>query len=271
MRHVKTIALCLAAAFALSAMATAASASAETLPEVYQCVKAKKEGKTYLGHYNGKKCEESTKVEKGGKYELEPWNAAGKGGPTKVKKFKGKSSPSFLEVHELGPVKCPKGTDEGEFTGPKTVGNIEVTFTKCELNKHPCSNTATAGEIKTNTLKGEIGYYDEEEGKSVARKVGLDLTAQSSAFEAENIQCASINLRVHGSVIGEIAPPYNVFTKEVKLKFRQSNGIQAIQSFEGLEPDFLETESCGVECFTTGESGQSGEATNKGEELELKA
>jgi hypothetical protein len=272
MRHLKTIALSLTVIFALSATVAAAGASA-ALPEIYQCAKAKKEGKTYLGHYSGKKCEASTYHAEGGqKYELEPWNAAGKGGASKVKKFKGKSGAAFLEIVGLGPVKCSKGTDTGEFTGPKTAGNIEVTFTGCELNKIPCKNTATEGEIATKTLKGEIGYYDEENGKAVPRKVGLDLTPQTGLYEAEEVRCSTLLLRVTSSVIGEVVPPYNVFTKEVKLKFQQSAGKQAIQSFEGMPKDTLLTETWNGTSWNPGaESGQSGEAVGKGEELELKA
>lgn len=274
MRHLKTIALTLTAIFALSATVAAAGASAETLPEVYQCVKAKKEGKPakYVGHYSGKKCEESTYHAEGGqKYELEPWNAAGKGG--KVKQFKGKSSAAFLEVVGLGPVKCKKGSDTGEFTGPKTVGKVNVIFTGCELNTKPCHNTPTSGEIKTKTLKGEIGYFDETFGKPHAQGVGIDLTPETGIFEAEGVECSTLLLRVTGSVIGEVEPPYNVFTKEVKLKFEQAAGKQAIQSFEGLPKDTLLTETWNGTGWNEpgAESAQSGEAVNKGEELELKA
>lgn len=279
MRHLRILGLALTAAFALAAIGTATASAA--LPEVLQCAKAKKEGKTYLGHYSGKKCEASTYHAEGGqKYELEPWNAAGKGGQSKVKKFTGKSGIAFLEIYHVGPVTCKKGADTGEFTGPKTVGNVNVTFTGCELDKASCSSGVTAGEIKTKTLKGTIGYFDEEFKKPVAKAVGIDLSAQEAGGYLAEFSCALALFRVSDSVIGEVKAPYNVFTKEVKLHFSQADGEQGIQSFEGEAKDTLCTETLGADewhaCHTesephAGESGQSGEAENKGEELELKA
>jgi hypothetical protein len=289
MRRFKIVGLCLVAVFALSAIASA-TASAE-LPEVVQCVKAAKVGKKYTGHYNDKKC--TSKDEAGeGKYELEPWNLGsktektGKGG--KLKKFKGKSGTAFLEVVGLGPVTCSKGADEGEFTGPKTVGNINVTFTGCELNKIKCeSEGAKVGEIKTTTLKGEIGYFDERFETAVTKGVAIKLSAQSGVLLAEHVSCGSILFQVKASVIGEVEPPYNTFTKEVKLKFQQSSGHQAIRRLEGepipeeeIEHVGAPTETGSILCTELWggsgwngclQSAQSGEATNKGEELELKA
>lgn len=278
MRHLKIVSLCLAAAFAVAALG-AATASA-SLPAVYQCVTAKKVGKKYVGHYLDKKCSKPAspaEIEEGkkNKYELEEWNEAGKGGASKVKEFKGKSGTAFLEIKGVGPIKCKKGSDTGKFTGPKTVGDINVTFTGCELNKVKCQTTATLGEIKTKTLKGEIGYVDEVFGTPVEHTtVGIDLTPESGAYEAEDILCEASKLRVTGSVIGEVLPPYNVFTKEVKLRFQQSAGKQAIQNLEGMPKDTLLTETwSGIaeEYNPPIESAQSGEAANKGEELELAA
>jgi hypothetical protein len=286
MRHVKIVGLCLVAVCALSAVASASASAA--LPEVMQCVKAAKT-KTkpphYTGGYNGKKCETVNATHEGA-YELEPWNLGSKtektGKQGKVKKFKGKSGTAFLEVVGLGPITCSKGSDEGEFTGPKTVGNISVIFTGCELNKIKCSNTATAGEIKTDTLKGTIGYFDERFEKAVAKGVGVELTAQTGVLLAEEIGCGSILVQVKASVIGEVETPYNVFTKEVKLKFQQAAGRQAIQNFEGepIPPFNPPTETGTILCTELWggsgwngclQSSQSGEAVNKGEELELKA
>lgn len=75
--------------------------------------------------------------------------------------------------------------------------------------------------------------------------------------------------RLSGSLIGEIVPPYNVFTKEVKLRFAQSGGKQAIQTFEGLEKDTLLAEHWdGFEWVPVGEFDVSGESISKGEELQ---
>lgn len=276
MRHFKIGSLCLVVAFVLAALG-AATASA-SLPAVYQCVKAQKVGKKYVGHYTNKTCStlaSSKEIEEGktNKYELEEWNEAGKGGASKVKAFKGKSGTAFLEIRKVGPITCKKGSDTGKFTGPKTVGEVNVTFTGCELDKASCSNTGKAGEIKTKTLKGEIGYVSEVFGKPVEQTtVGIDLTPQSGEYEAEEILCALARLRVTGSVIGEVLPPYNVFTKVVKLRFQQSAGKQAIQSLEGMPKDTLLAETWDGSEWNPGEGfAASGEIVMKGEELELKA
>ncbi len=294
MRHLKIVSLCLVAAFALAAVA--ATTASATLPEVLQCAKAKKETvewkegtKTkkkavYTGAYNNKKCSEPNSTDvyriKGahpgpeGKYELEPWNAEGKGGQSKVKEFTGKGGTSFLEIVKLGQVECTKGSDTGFFTGPKQVGDVNVIFTGCHLNEYKCKSAgAGEGEIKTYTLKGEIGFVGEKFGVPVSQTtVGVDLTPESGEYLAEFV-CQTDPFRVSGSVIGEVEAPYNVFTKEVKLKFEEAGGVQAIKSFEGMPEDTLTTETWNGSSFNKpgSESGQSGEAVNKGEELELAA
>lgn len=263
--------VCLSGAFALSPV-VATGASAETLPAFYQCVATKKVGKPakYAGHYSGKHCEETTYDAEGGqKYELEPWNEADKG--RNVKTFKAKAKVSYLEVRGIGPITCSKSRDTGEVTGPKTLGDIQIVLTGCVLNKVQCHNTATANEIVTKALKGEVGYFDEVFGKPVARRVGLDLTPESGSKEVVEVECERIPLWVEGSVIGEVVPPYNVFTKETTLKFEQSAGRQAIQSLEGMPNDTLLTqEPCDFWCPPI-ETSMSGELGNKGEELDLRA
>lgn len=281
MRNLRILGVALAAAFALAAIGTATASAA--LPEVLQCGHAKLVAKKYTGKYDNSKCvppkteTEKKAVEKGeGKYEIEPWNLGSKtektGKEGVVKTFTGKSGIAFLEIYHLGPVKCTKGSDTGQATGPKTVGNITVIFTGCELTKNTCSNTTKAGEIKTKPLKGTIGYFDEEFKLPVTKAVGIELSAEEPGGYLAEFSCSTVKLRVSQSVIGEVKPPYNVFTKEVKLSFRQASGEQAIQSFEGEAKANLLTETFNGNEWNPGvESGQSGEAVNKGEELELEA
>jgi hypothetical protein len=268
------VGLCLVVTCALSAL-VATSASAEALPEFYQCAATKKVGKPakYVGHYSGKHCEESSYDTEGGqKYEFEPWNEAGKGGANKVKEFKGKRGTSFFEIVGLGPIACSKSRDTGEVTGPKTLGEIQIVLTGCELNRISCkSEGALAGEIRLNPLKGEVGYFDEVFGKPETRGVGVDLMPESGSREAEGIRCSTLLLWIEGSVIGEVVPPYNVFTKEVKLRFTESAGKQAIQSFEGVPQDTLLTGVWAGWWEPPIGTGLSGEVKNKGEDLELKA
>jgi hypothetical protein len=293
MRHVRIVGLSLVAVLALSA-GIAASASAETLPAIYECAKAPKETvewkegtklkkkAVYTGAFNDKKCSEPNTTDvyriKGeqvghkagpeGKYEFQPWNLEAKKGIVKV--FKGKGAGSNLDVVGLGEITCTSSSDEGYFTGPKTAGKIKVTFKGCEVDGEKChSASAAAGEIKTNTLDGEIGYINEAK-----KEVGADLKPESSPNEAE-FACGvlPLNVLVKGSVIG-VAEPINKFSKEATLTFERLGTTQLPTKLEGGLPDTLVVETCGA-CNPVGsgekESGMQSKVTNKGEELELVA
>lgn len=277
MRHLRIVALCLTALFALGATAVA-SASAETLPEIWECAKAAKEGKIYKGHYSGKKCEESTYHKEGGqKYEFQPF------ANPKPKTFKAKGGPANLSIENVSTVSCAKSAAEGHFSGPKTVSDILATFTHCETAGLKCENTAEEGEVKTEPLTAVIGFFDESKGKPVPQEVGVDLSAEKETeggyYEA-HLHCGSVppilNLRVKGSVIGEVVPgpksAYDKFAKEVELNFEEIGGKQAIQKFETGLTDTLITETC-KGCTPTApedNSAESTETTGKGEYLYLK-
>jgi hypothetical protein len=253
-------------ALAVCAVATATAQAAE--PALFECHLLKENTKTkaFEGKYvKGCKVEATEKqiTEKLNKYEIE--EGAGKG-----KVFKGKSKGANLEVKGVGGVSCTSSTDTGKFTGPKAASDIVVVFKGCELAHHKCDNTAIAGEIKTNPLKAEIGYV---EGGKAAHEVGAALSAEAGTFEAE-FTCAELTLRVSGAVVGLVTSPKNAFTKEAKLLFEQSAGVQRIKKLEGGAELHLATEvktSAGGEFGAAAESGESVESTSKGEELELKA
>jgi hypothetical protein len=266
MRHLKIITLCLFALCALGAT-TAAVASAE-LPEIYECAKAAKEGKVYKGHYSSKKCEASSFHETGGqKYEFQPFAKA------KPKTFKGKGGTANLSIENVSTVSCSKSTETGHFSGPKTASDFVAIFSSCETAGEKCGNTSKAGEVKTNALTAEIGYVS---GKGTEHPiVGALLRPESGKYLAE-FHCEgtpTLNLRVKGAVIGEVVPPYNHFTKEVTLDFKETGGKQVIQKFEGGVQEVLITETC-KGCEPTApedNSAESTEGTGKGEELYLKA
>lgn len=256
----------LAAVAALVFAAVAAASASAAEPALYECATAAKVGKKYTGTYTDKKCSvEATEAEKAegkkNKYEL-------KEGIGKGKEFKGKGVGANLEVVTLGGVACSSSSDVGKFTGPKAAGGVVVTFKGCELSGHKCENTGKAGEVKTNALKGEIGYIEK-----ATHKVGVDLSAETGLYEAQ-FHCGELTMRVSGSVIGQVTSPINTFTKVATLVFTQSLGKQHVQNLEGQPKDTLVTELAGAggENFGTPlESGESTEVENKGEELELKA
>ncbi len=264
MKIVKGCGVLLVLGFVVAALAPAGAFAAE--PALYECAKAPKVEKKYTGKYTDKKCSiEASEAEraegKKNKYILQ--EGIGKG-----KKFKGKGKGANLEVIGLGGVTCGSSADEGSFTGPKAAGKVIVTFKGCELSGHQCENTGKAGEVKTNPLKGEVGYINK-----ATHEVGVDLSAESGTYEAK-FTCGELELRVSGSVIGVLTSPINVFTKVATLSFTQSAGRQHVQNLEGQSKDTLGTEitKTGTELWGAPfESGESTEITNKGEELELKA
>jgi hypothetical protein len=275
MRCSRGLGLCFLAAFALAAV-TAGAASAEE-PALYQCGAAAKNATTkkYEGRYE-KGCEtENAKHE--GKYEFEEWRLGSKttgGKKGKVKKFKSKGTPaSILEIPHVSTVECAHTSDEGEFTGPKTAGNIKVTFTGCKASSIPCENGAS-GEMKTNLLEGEIGYISK-----TAHIVGMDLKAQSGEVMLE-LHCGSppepiLRVLITGSVIGSIEP-LNVFTKELTIDFAENRGHPVIPLLEGMsEPDVPLAEYCKSKevCEPEGpmEGGLGTGVTLKTEDLYLKA
>jgi opacity protein-like surface antigen len=272
MKHFKTMLAAVVAVTALAAVASAGASAAE--PALFQCGSAPKNAeKHFTGGFTDKKCSVPSATHEG-KYNLEEWNLGsaelktGKKG--KVKKFKGKGKGANLEVKQLGGIACTSSTDTGEFNGPKSAANVAVTFKGCELAHHTCQNTATAGEIKTNALKGEIGYI---EGGAAKHEVGVALTSQTGIYLGE-FKCGELEIRVHGTVIGLVTSTKNAFTKEATLLFQQSGGEQRIKKLEGGPTDVLLTESrkTGAEWpIEAAESGEETESTGKGEELELKA
>jgi hypothetical protein len=240
-------------ALAVCAVAVATAHAAE--PALFEC---HKEAKDHGKYAKGCKTEKE-----GGGYEI-------KEGIGKGKVFKGKSKGANLELTKFGGVTCTSSTDTGKFTGPKAAGDIVVIFKGCELLHHKCTNTSTAGEIKTNPLKAELAYV---EGGKEKHEVGAALSPETGTYEAE-FTCAEFTLRVSGTVIGLVTSPQNVFTKEAKLLFQQSAGVQRIKKLEGGSEVHLvaEVKSSPEGAFSEPtEAGESVESTSKGEELELKA
>jgi hypothetical protein len=311
MRHKKMAGLCLVAMFALAAAsaASATSASAEGLPALYECGPAatttvtyytgkapkltKHEVKAPTGKYTESKCKTAAGASKykdgekyqdvegapetEGKYEI-------KEGLGKKATFSGTGKGANLQINGVGGVTCKGSKDTGKFNSTKTANEVKVTFTGCELNKQKCSNTATAGEVKTSTLKGEVGYLEGEGGPEPV--MGILLSPETSAYDAIFKCGPELYLATLGSVIGEVdAAAVNHFTNTVTLTFLREGFKQHWLSFEGgLEEHALVTKISGSpkegetpeEMFNGGgsanlESAEGTIATNKGETLELKA
>jgi hypothetical protein len=204
-RHVRMLGLCLVAAFAVAAVA---ASSAVAGPQWVKCELAGP-GHNYTGPNCSKEAGEKAKPKGTGEYEL--YKAAeveakrieeGKPGPLP---FSGKSGKALLNTgglycennlaritreacvngggevkqEEVGlSVECEEETNEGLTVGQNAVEDIEVTFTGCLLaGEVECHSAgAVEGEIKTNTLKGKLGWIDKT---TTPKKVGIQLTPQA--------------------------------------------------------------------------------------------
>lgn len=308
MRHVRIVGLCLVAVFALSA-AAAASASAEGLPALYECGKAKEttvtyytgkapkltkhEVKVYTGKYTESKCATGagpSKYQDGEKYQDVEGAPEFEGkyeiieGLGKKDTFSGSGKGANLEINGVGGVTCTASKDTGKFNSTKTANEIKVTFTGCEKITQKCSNTEKAGEIKTNTLEGEVGYLEGEGGPEPV--IGIRLSPETSIYDAIFSCGSELNLAALGSVIGEVnEAAVNHFTKEVMLSFHREGFKQVWTKFEGGLEEYgllaktagkpAEGETVEEEFNKSGPGGKEASeetvATNKGETLELKA
>jgi hypothetical protein len=174
MKSIKIMGLCLVAAFAMSALATA-SASAV--------------GPVFL--FSGSKKEFSSKSGKG--------------------ELVQKASATSEENGSV--VKCESDTDLGEIEGATDtdkVTNVLVVFAGCTATvlakTFTCTTTGQAsGVIKTNQLEGQLGYINESE-----KTVGLVLKPKSPATLFAEFNCTrtgeTISIKVKGEIIGEITP-----------------------------------------------------------------
>jgi hypothetical protein len=181
-RHVRMLGLCLVATLALGAYAVSSASALEW----GKCEKLE----TATGNYTGPNCTKAEKAKpKGsGSYEwrkgseLAPvpftGHNVGSGGVlyTEFPECRQESPPYEVFASRLtrkaceekgaervlngsGPaIECTAESNTGEASGKNEVKNVHVTFTGCLLlGSVPCENGA-AEEIKTNELKGKLGY-----------------------------------------------------------------------------------------------------------------
>lgn len=98
-----------------------------------------------------------------------------------------------FEEEEAPPIECEEETAAGEQTGKNKVANVHVTFTGCKaIGSIPCNSPALAsGEIKTNELKGELGYIN---AKTTPVQVGVLLTPTKKNGAFTQLECPALAL-----------------------------------------------------------------------------
>ena len=104
-------------------------------------------------------------------------------------------------------VECEGETNSGVARHVNEVENIQVTFKGCLLlGQVPCENTAKEGEIKTNTLKGRIGYL--EKAAKPQPKVGVLLEPATTGGLFATMSCAGGIYEVIVGVGNEVSGSY---------------------------------------------------------------
>jgi len=211
MKRLRMMGLGLAGALLASAVvATSAWAAA---PEIGRCV-AHAGGK-----YTNNVCTKAATGKIKGTFEWEP-------GAIK-KKFTGVGGVGTLETIKANKVSCKTEVSSGEFTSPKTVGNIAVTFTGCESAGYKCVSPGKGeGELVTNLLSGTLvweKFGTKTTGEKYGTKVAIDLVPQSTELFIE-FQCGPANVKVTGSVLTNL--PVNKAESKVEMKFTAKKGKQ---------------------------------------------
>jgi hypothetical protein len=254
MRRIKVMGLCLVA---VAALASVAVSSASAAPELYECAKAAKVGKTYTGNYNNKSCSEPNSKNEG-KYQLQP-------GIGKAKAFKGSGKVATLHTPAIGgEVACKTNKSSGKNSSTTHQSGVIAEFKTCtSLGKKCTSAGEKAGTIKTNPLEGSFGYISKS-----PLKVGVELVGEGGKDSAD-FTCEGLVIETKGAVIGEITGNINTFNKTTSNIFAVTGeGFQSVKNFEGGPNVELVSEVNGSGPFP---SGQQATVTVKGEELELKA
>ena len=203
MRKLRLIGGVVAVAVAAGAL-FAASASALEAPEMGRCVPQTG------GQFKNNVCTKLGSESKPGSFEWLP-------GAVK-NKFKGVGGAATLETVHAVKVTCKTEASVGEYTGPKTVGNISVVFTGCESLGFKCKTPASAeGEISTNLLSGRLVW------EKFKKKVAIDLVPQSTELFVE-FQCGPANAKVTGSVMTNV--PADVVKTTFEERFTAKKGKQ---------------------------------------------
>jgi hypothetical protein len=137
-------------------------------------------------------------------------------------------------------ISCTGETGTGEYTGPKTTGNVTIRLTGCHLGElGSCQSTGAAeGEVVSVPLNGELGVIKTSKVEPAKNTVGADLKPSSGEVVAA-FACAGTPVLVRGSAIATVTK--NSMTLKPVLKFAISKGKQNPTRFEGAEEDVLLT------------------------------
>ena len=191
------------------------------------------------------------------------------GGATFPVTFKGKGGPGTLETTLGLKVTCEKDTITASLESAIKLGKVFVTLEGCKTTVAGIALTCgTGGTIKTNELSAVLWL---EPGTQKTTKEPVIVLTPASFKEAavnfakitcENASKIKETLTVQGgSLIGKISPK-NTSTKNFKLTFNQTGGVQELLKLENssgtVTPKFLETKGEETLVFGFTQSGVQG-------------
>jgi hypothetical protein len=207
----------------------------QEIPLFGRCEKVEgvREGKTitYPGRYSAAGCfTEALESLKPGRYEWSP-------GPGRMGGFSGASGRVTIETSGGTRILCESGSARGDYTAAKTE-SIALALSGCEQTSthQSCQSAATAGEIRTATLIGKLGFT--KDGEPVKPAVGVDLAPPAGSVA--QFECGGVSRTLSGSVIGALSPIDSTSAGST-LAFKQAKGHQSPEAFEGGPADTLQS------------------------------
>jgi hypothetical protein len=275
MKRIRIGGLCLVAVLAMSAVVVASASAA--LPEYQTCYKVTKVTVEYTvikivkgvevpvvkeraideGRYTESGCK--AKAGEPGTYYPGPEGKYELGSLAQAKKvtFRGGGGPVKLVVpgYPKATLECKSSKSQGEYSGTKEEKNVVIEFKGCGIEKiepherekdaHICSSepAVKTGVIKTNPLKGQLGYLEGKGTKTPT--VGILLEPEAGGGYLSEFSCEVVSIRDKGAMIGELTGDINAYSKTSSNIFSKAKTKpeQKWTSFEGGPTETLLTES----------------------------
>jgi hypothetical protein len=128
------------------------------------------------------------------------------------------STVAELETVSANLVTCTGESGVGKYTGNKTIGGLNITFTGCSGFGSACTSAGSAsGTIVTTTLEGVLGV--EELGAEPAlNKIGEDVFPAGHSGPIGEFTCGGLPMLLAGAVISPVQSNSMKLTSTIKAK-----------------------------------------------------
>jgi hypothetical protein len=134
---------------------------------------------------------------------------------------------------------CSGASGAGEYSGRRSVTNVAVTFTGCELAGVSCSSPGSGeGVLATAKLAGTLGVERRSPEGPLKDRAALDLAAEAEGGTILEFDCGLVGVSVRGSVLNPVASDH--MSARATVRYSATAGRQRPEGFEGLPADALE-------------------------------